>query len=117
MVFSCGLAIEQFGWALAVPCRAAIDRFAQLEEEAEALWAAERKCSNSCGLAANWGVLLATPTVPKDAYGNRSYASPMQIASSFQRASDDRRYFDETRKIGISTAFDADILRCLESTG
>lgn len=183
MVFSCGLALKQCGWALAVPCRAAVDRFPQLAEEAEALWAAERKCSKPCGLAADWGavallsnpsqtgldsltaewsarvatehdiykqfpavdgevaavtpggllaiqwpetesgmplevdLLLATPTVPRDPDDNRAYASPRQIATTFQNASDKRRYFDETRKVGISTAFDDEILHYLESTG
>ena len=183
MVFSCGLSVEQFGWAFAVPCQAAVETFAQLTEEAEALWAAERKRTNSHKLAANWGavgllgnpsqtgldsfsadwsarvtvendiykhfpsvegevaavtpdgllsiqwpatesgtpleadLLLATPTVPRDCDKNRVYASPQQIATSFQSASGGRTYFDDTRRVGISTAFDDEILRYLESTG
>src|SRR5437762_2828581 len=62
MVFSCGLLTAQFGWALAVPCRAVVDTFAQLMEEAEALWAAEQK-NPQCKLAASWGAvgLLGNP--------------------------------------------------------
>jgi len=183
MVFSCGLGAEQFGWALAVPCRAAVDSFAQLAAEAEVLWAAEKKSSNPGDLAANWGavgllsnpnrtgldylttewsrrvaseheiykqfpsvdrevpavtpagllaipwpvtesgtafevdLLLATPTAPRDSHKSRVYESPQQIATAFQTATSKRKYFDETRKAGISTAFDTQILQYLESTG
>lgn len=184
MVFSCGLGAEQFGWALAVPCRAAVDSFAQLAAEAEALWAAEdTKASNPGGLAAKWGavgllsnpnrtgldsltaewsqrvaseheiykgfpsvdgevpavtpagllaipwpvtesgtpfevdLLLATPTVPRDRHKSHVYATPQQIATAFQTATRKRKYFDETRKVGISTAFDTQILQYLELNG
>lgn len=182
MVFSSGLLKEQFGWALAVPCRAVVDTFAQLIEEAEALWAAEQKSpSKPCKLAASWGAVglldnpnrtgldsliarwsarvaaehqvykqfphgdgevaavtpsgllaipwpvtesgesldfdfvLATPTVPT--VHNGTYATPQQIAAAYRGAAEGRRYFDETRRVGISTGFDRDILHCLESTG
>ena len=180
MVFSSGLLTEQFGRALAVPCRAAVDTFAQLIEEAEALWAAEQpNKSEPCKLAASWGAVglldnpnrtgldplivrwsarvaaehdiykqfphgdgevpavtpggllaipwpvtesgesldvdfvLATPTEPT--VPNGTYATPQEIAAAYRGAKKGRRYFDETRRVGISTAFDRDILQCLES--
>jgi hypothetical protein len=180
MVFSSGLLTEQFGWALAIPCRAVVDTFAQLIEEARALWAAEqketstpRRLAASCGavgflnnpnrtgldsLIAAWSArvatehdiykqfphgdgevaavtpdgllaipwpltesgqslnvdfVLATPTVPTFRHGR--YATPQEIAAAFRGATEGRRYFDETRRAGISTAFDCDILQFLES--
>jgi len=59
--------------------------------------------------------VLATPTVPT--FCNGTYASPPEIAAAYQGADEGRRYFDETRHVGISTAFDPDILQCLELTG
>lgn len=64
MVLSTDLPAEQFGWALAVPCLAAVDTFEQLNEEAEALWFAEATKSKSPGrVTAGWGGvgLLANP--------------------------------------------------------
>jgi len=182
MVFSTGLPTEHFGWALAVPCRSVVDTFEQFNEEAEALWAAERKkASPQCRIASNWGAvgLLANPnragldlevakwsarvSVEHDIYKyfphgkdeasavtpsgflaipwpvtesgqsldcdfvlatptaltpeNGTYAAPPQIAAAFRSAENGRRYFDRNRDAGIFTAFDDEILQCLNSTG
>jgi uncharacterized protein YneR len=177
MVLSTELPTEQFGVALAVPCRAAVDTFEQLNNEAEALWVAETNgrsagqrvtsswgavgllanpnCSGLDSLVADWSArisserdtymefpclssavaasgllripwpvtesgdsfdcdfILATPTEPTPKSG--PYATPPQIAASYREAKRGRRYFDKTRGAGISTAFDDDILKCLES--
>jgi hypothetical protein len=182
MVFSNSLPPEQFGWALAVPCRGVVHAFAQLIEEAEALWAAEQwKLSKPGKLAASWGAVgllanpnrtgldslmsgwsarvaaehhiyaqfphghgevaavtpggllaipwpvtesgdsldvdfvLATATAPT--IPNGTYATPQVIGAACQSVPEGRKYFDETRRVGIATAFDGEILQCLESTG
>lgn len=179
MVFSNSLLSDQGGWALAVPCSSAINSFADLAHEAEALWAAEQpKASEPGPLAATWGAvgLLANPTRPgleslvalwttriltenaiyrqfpgADgetpaitpsgalaiawpitetgdsldvdfvlATANRPttpYATPQKIADECRANPKAQRYFDETRRVGISTAFDNEILQCLKTTG
>ena len=59
--------------------------------------------------------ILATPTEPTPKSG--PYATPPQIAASYLEAKGGRGYFDKTRGAGISTAFDDDIRKCLDSTG
>jgi hypothetical protein len=184
MVLSAELRTVQFGVALAVPCRAAVDTFEQLNKEAEALWAAEvtkktkKKQSSDKRVTSSWGAvgllanpnrsgldslvaewssrvvaerdkytefpclssavssnglltipwpvtesgdvldcdfILATPTEPTPKSG--PYATPPQIAASYLEAERGRGYFDKTRGAGISTAFDDDILKCLDSSG
>ena len=64
------------------------------------------------GDSLNADLLLATankPTTP--------YATPQMIAASCRARMEGQRYFRETRRVGITTAFDGDILHCLESTG
>jgi len=179
MVFSNGLLPGKCGWALAVPCRAAIYTFADLVDEAKALWAAEQPELSSPGpLAASWGAVgisanpsrtaldllmakwsttvagenaiyksfprgdgedaavtpdgrLAIPW-PTTENGNPldvdfvlatankpepKYPDPKTIADACQTSPKARRYFDETRRVGIETAFDEEILKCLELTG
>jgi len=179
MVFSNGLLPGQCGWALAVPCRGVIHTFADLVDEAKALWAAEQRELSSPGpLAASWGAvgILANPSraaldllmadwstmvagedeiykkfphddgeaaavtpdgklaIPWPTTENRDslnadfvlatankpttpYATAKTIADACRTSSEARRYFDETRRVGIKTAFDDEILQCLESTG
>ena len=50
MVLSTELPTAHFGVALAVPCRAAVETFEQLNKEAEALWVAEAKKKQSADL-------------------------------------------------------------------
>lgn len=60
----------------------------------------------------NADFVLATanrPTTP--------YATAQAIAGTCRTSAEARRYFDETRRVGIETAFDDEILQCLESTG
>ena len=60
--------------------------------------------------------LLATATVPKPLTGG-TYATPQEIADAWKAAPDRKNYFDENRLAGITTAFDDDILECLQGTG
>lgn len=54
--------------------------------------------------------VLATATVPTP----MPYATPETIAAAWQRVPARRNYFDENRRIGITTAFDGEILKYLQ---
>lgn len=56
-------------------------------------------------------VLLAIATVPS--LHNGSYATPEAIAEAWKRAPKQQRYFDENRRVGITTADDYRIMNCL----
>ena len=63
------------------------------------------------GAPLNVDVLLATATVP--CLNNGSYATPQVIAEAWNRAPKEQRYFDENRRVGITTADDYRIMRYL----
>jgi hypothetical protein len=58
-------------------------------------------------------LLLATSNVPKPLPGGQ-YATPNTVAHAWT-AANDRHYFDNNRQAGITTAFDDEILRALNS--
>ena len=169
---------SKLGWALAVPCQHKVSMAAQLVEEAEELWAAERLGTKSSCISSNWGavglllnpertddlgeikegwsrrvreesknykcfkhgdnekrsvdqkgmllipwpntesgdplnvdLLLATANQPSLTKG--SYATPQEIADAWNRAPKRLEYFCENRRVGITTADDDCIKRCL----
>lgn len=67
--------------------------------------------SPESGAPLNVDVLLATATVP--CLNNGSYATPQVIADAWNRAPKEQRYFDENRRVGITTADDYRIMKYL----
>lgn len=63
------------------------------------------------GVPLNVDLLLATATAP--CLNNGSYATPQAIADAWNRAPKELRYFDENRRVGITTADDYRIMRYL----
>lgn len=63
------------------------------------------------GAPVNIDILLATATQP--CLTNGSYATPETIAKAWKRVPKKRRYFDENRRAGITTAEDYRIIKFL----
>ena len=66
MVFSLSLVPDKFGRAIVVPCCRTVRSASDLVDEAEHLWAAERKKKRSACISAAWGcvALLENPDHP-----------------------------------------------------
>lgn len=67
--------------------------------------------SSENGAPLNIDLLLATATQP--CLMNGSYAIPQAVAEAWNKAPKERRYFDENRRSGITTADDYRIIRYL----
>lgn len=67
--------------------------------------------STESGAPLNVDLLLATAIVP--CFNNGSYATPQAIAEAWNRAPKEQRYFDENRRVGITTADDYRIMKYL----
>jgi hypothetical protein len=63
------------------------------------------------GAPLNVDALLATATVPTLTDG--SYATPQAIAEAWKKAPKEQEYFDENRRVGITTADDYSIINYL----
>jgi len=63
------------------------------------------------GAPLNMDLLLATATEP--CLTNGSYATPQAVAEAWKKAPKERRYFDENRRAGVTTADDYRIIKYL----